>query len=325
MRMSSVCFVLFLGWLTCKPVRDWLVTTSIQSSSTACVTTWVSSVIWIELVPSGLLKMLLNTFVFFVMKSGPQRLIVNARAHNRHFLRPTAEPLLTGDGHCHVEFQATLEDAQNWFVGSTDIKNTFHQMRIPDWLQAFLAHPAVFASEVRCSGKTIKRKRVVPDSWTNPVPTRLPVGSLGRCFSYKMSRITARSRAVLTLLFSSVVTTPLHRCKAANMAWDPKASVGGMLTMLGFWLAAQTALTFILHVSMQVYGEPASMFTKYSLPAVVPTFSVMKCLRPTHTAVGRENGYHVCAQSSHGRSLCGARQWSRVLRGASHSWGSLNP
>ena len=29
------------------------------------------------------------------------------------------------------------------------------------------------------------------------------------------------------------------------MAWDPLASVGRMLTNLGNWLAAQTALTFI--------------------------------------------------------------------------------
>ena len=40
-----------------------------------------------------------------------------------------------------------LVDAQNWFVGSTDIKNTFHQMRILRWLQAFYALPAVLASE----------------------------------------------------------------------------------------------------------------------------------------------------------------------------------
>ena len=46
-----------------------------------------------------------------------------------------------------------------------------------------------------------------------------------------------------------VVTTPLHRCSVANMAWDPLASVGRMLTFFGVWLAALTALTFILRVS----------------------------------------------------------------------------
>ena len=51
--------------------------------------------------------------------------------------------LLTGEGLYHVEFQGALENAQNWFVGSTDIKNAFHQMLVPGWLQAFFALPAV--------------------------------------------------------------------------------------------------------------------------------------------------------------------------------------
>ena len=53
-------------------------------------------------------------------------------------------------------FQGALEDAQNWFVGSADIKNACHQMRIPSWLQAFFALFAVLASEVGRTGKTYK-------------------------------------------------------------------------------------------------------------------------------------------------------------------------
>ena len=49
------------------------------------------------------------------------------------FFNPTAGPLLTVEGVCHVEFQGALEDAPNWFVGTADIKNAFHQMRIPGW------------------------------------------------------------------------------------------------------------------------------------------------------------------------------------------------
>ena len=37
----------------------------------------------------------------------------------------------------------------------------------------------------------------------------------------EMSRITAPSREVLTLIFPFVLTNPLHRCSFANMAWDP--------------------------------------------------------------------------------------------------------
>ena len=35
----------------------------------------------------------------------------------------------TGEGLCHVEFQGAPEGAQNWFVGSADTKDAFHQMR----------------------------------------------------------------------------------------------------------------------------------------------------------------------------------------------------
>ena len=101
------------------------------------------------------------------------------------------------------------------------------------------------------------------------------MGFHGRRFSVKTSRITARSREVLILLFSFVVTTLFHRCSVPNMAWDPLASVGRMLTILVYLLAAQTALAFIVHVSLR---RLASMLTTHSLPADVQMFSATKCL-----------------------------------------------
>ena len=41
--------------------------------------------------------------------------MIDSRASNRHFLVPPFRLLLTGEGLCHVEFQAAPEDAQNWF------------------------------------------------------------------------------------------------------------------------------------------------------------------------------------------------------------------
>ena len=203
---------------------------------------------------------------FFAKKAGAQWFVVDARVSNRRSLRPPPGPLLTGEGLCHVEFQGAPEDAQNWLVGSADIENAFHQMGIPWWLQAFFALPAVLASEVGYTGKTIDRRRRAPDPLIYPVPATLPMVVLGRCFSVRMSQTTVRSQEVLILLFSSVVTTPHHCCLVANMARDPMASVGRVLTIFGFWLMAQTALTFISHVSLQVYRKPVS-FAKHALPA----------------------------------------------------------
>ena len=103
---------------------------------------------------------------FVAKKAGAQRSIVDSSASNRHFSRPPSGPLPTGERLCHVEFQGALEDAQNWCVGSADIKNAFHQMRIPGWSQAFF-----IASEVVYTGKTIDRKRLAPDYLIYPVAT----------------------------------------------------------------------------------------------------------------------------------------------------------
>ena len=98
------------------------------------------------------------------------------RASNHHFLRPPVGPLLAGEGLFHVEFHGPLEDAQNWFVGSADIKNAFYQLRIPFWLLVFFALPAVLASEVGYTWETIDQNRLVPDSLIYFVLTTPPTG-----------------------------------------------------------------------------------------------------------------------------------------------------
>ena len=117
---------------------------------------WVSSRIWSKLVPSGLLRTLLKTLVssFVAKEAVAQRFNIDARASSRHVLKPPSGPLLTGEGICHVEYQGTLEDDENWFVGSADIKNARYQMRIPGWLRAFLtlplfSHPKLVTLEKR--------------------------------------------------------------------------------------------------------------------------------------------------------------------------------
>ena len=71
--------------------------------------------------------------LFYAKKTSAQRFINVARANNRHLLN-----LPSG---LYVEFQGAPEDAQDWFVGSADIKNAFHQMRIAACLQSFFHGP----------------------------------------------------------------------------------------------------------------------------------------------------------------------------------------
>ena len=111
--------------------RDRLIVTLIQFAKTADDTTWVSFAIWLKLVPSGLLRMLLNTlvFLFVAKKAGAQWFIIDARASKRHVFETSI---------WIVAHRRGPEDAQNWFVGSADIKNAFHQMPFLDGCRRFL-------------------------------------------------------------------------------------------------------------------------------------------------------------------------------------------
>ena len=66
-----------------------------------------------------------------------------------------------------------------------------------------------------------------------------------------------------------------------------------MLTIWRFWLAALTALTFILHISLQVCRKLVSMSTTYPLLVEAQMFLATKWLRPTRIAVGRTNGSRI--------------------------------
>ena len=143
---------------------------------------------------------------------------------------------------CHVEFQGAPEDCQNQFVASADVKNAFHQMRIPGWLHTFFALPAVLASEVGHTGKNVDQKRLVPDSLMYLVRYDTPDG-----FSWEMffcQDVTDHC----TVTRSADFPLSFGRDTAARLqTWH-----GSVLTTLGFWLVALSALTFILHVLLQV-------------------------------------------------------------------------
>ena len=89
--------------------------------------------------------------VFFVVKkAGAQRCLCN---------QPTSLRRQSGSN-----FRERLKDAQNWFVGSADIKNAFHQMRTHCLLHAFFC--AASCSRIRSwlHRKSGRRKRLAPDS-----------------------------------------------------------------------------------------------------------------------------------------------------------------
>ena len=133
-------------------------------------------------------------------------------------------------------FCIVSSDAQSWMVA-----------------RFFFALPVVLASAVGHAGQTVEQNRFAPDSLKYFILTTFPIGFSWAMFFLSKCHEPLYSRR--KCLFSSdhfVVTTPHHRCSVANMTWDRFVSFGDMLTILGFWFAVFTVLTFISHASLQV-------------------------------------------------------------------------
>ena len=219
-----------------------------------------------------------------------------------------------------MEFQGAPEDAQNWFVGSADIKNAFHQMLLPGWLQASFAFLAVLASRVGNMGKTIMQKRLGPDSLLYLVNTSIAL--LGRCFFVKMSRTTARSREVLIILSLFVVTTLHHRCSVANMAWDPVAS-DGLFCADNFGVLARGENCTNIHLARLIAGvQKASLDVHDTSPASGSADVSGYEVSPAN-AYCSGTGKRKARVRSVARTVSSRRRIG-VFLGAQQSWCSLN-
>ena len=208
-------------------------------------------------------------------------------------------------------------------------------MRIPgSRCRAFLHCPLFSHPKLVTQEKRSTKKRLAPDSLTLilPCPYNTSMGFSLAMFFVKMSRTTARSREVLIVLFSFVVTTPHHRCSVANMAWDPLASVGRMLTIgLEFWLRGANCTN--VHLARLIAVQKAGLrcarhIVLASGSADVLGYEVSPAnaycsgtgKRISRVAFSRTDGLFA---PSHWRAGDGARQWSRVFLGAQQSYASF--
>ena len=99
------------------------------------------------------------------------------------------------------------------------------------------------------------------------------------------------------------------------MAWDPLASVGRTLNILGFWLGENCTNVHVARLSAGVHKAGLHVHDKeiyiyiYHLQAVGQMLLTMKCLQPTRLAVTRASGDHV---QSHGRRRISGRAMELV-------------
>ena len=201
--------------------------------------------------------------LFVAKKAGAQRFTIVARANNQHFSNPPSAPLLTGEGLCHVECHGAVEDARNSFVGCADVKDAFHVMRIPRWLQAYFALPAVLASEVGYMGKVIDKTPIVLDSSIYPVPATIPNGLSWAKF------------------FCQDVT---DHCTLAGSA-DSSSFIcqDHCVPPVAWWRTWLGSLRFRWSYA-HIWGIQARG-AAYPSPAVMQVFSALSCPQPLHVVV----------------------------------------
>lgn len=86
--------------------------------------------------------------VFAVPKDGDkQRLIIDARPANAHFVDPAKVELPTPD----LLAQLVVPTGQPIYVAKVDLDNYYHRLTLPEWLRPYFALPAVRAQDVGVS------------------------------------------------------------------------------------------------------------------------------------------------------------------------------
>ena len=170
----------------------------------------------------GFLKMLLNTLGSFSLprRSGAQRFIFDARASNRHFFEASIWTVAHRRGlFAMSNFRERLRTLR---IG-LPVRPTSRKLSIRcaslDGCRRFLhcplfQHPKLVTREngrpeTSCS-------RFFEKSCTYNTSQGV---FLGRCFSVKISRATARSRDLLPFVLPFVMSTPLHTTGVWKQTW----------------------------------------------------------------------------------------------------------
>ena len=127
--------------------------------------------------------------IFFVSKkSGALRLILDGRRGNKHLARPPHVSLATVEAFSNAEVEPPEEYSQDaegarqflkdegLYVGTADVMDCFHRLRIPLWLAELYCLRPVPAWQLGLQGKIISGAVVERDTVVYPCPATLPMG-----------------------------------------------------------------------------------------------------------------------------------------------------
>ena len=177
-----------------------------------------------------------NGGLFFVAKKArAQMFIIDACASNRQLFESSIWTIAHGRRTlpCRIGFSGYQErvppDAHSRMVAGV----------------LFLHFPLFSHRKMATQEKPANQIRLVPNSLIYPVPTKTSNGFSWTMFFHQdvTDNCTFAGSADSSLFVCRHHSTP-PLLGSKKMAWDP--------SMLGFWLALQTATTFISHVPLQV-------------------------------------------------------------------------
>ena len=127
--------------------------------------------------------------MFFVQKSDGvrQRLIIDARRANSFLAQPPPVRLCTPEAFARFEFNYGSDDLSKampgivgdgaaLFVGLSDIKDAFHRLRQPRWMQELFCLDPIPAQWVGVQGQQIDGVTLAADQLIFPMPASLPMG-----------------------------------------------------------------------------------------------------------------------------------------------------
>ena len=214
-------------------------------------------------------------------------------------------------------FRRTRGRSKLVFVPSADIKNLFLQSPL-------FSHPKLVTRENDLPETTSSRFIDVPSAYNTSNGF-----IVGVFFCQDVTdHCTLAGFADSPLFVCRNHSTPPLLGSKHDM--DSVASAGRMLTILGLWLAAQTARKFISHVSLQVYRKAGLDVHDISLAS--GSADVLGYEVSLANAYCSGTGKRMSRIRSVARTVSSRRRTSgramglvRVFLGAQQSWCSLNP
>ena len=162
--------------------------------------------------------------VFFVKKkSGQLRLVIDARPANRVFDLPPGVSLASSESFSKLE----CGDGEEVYVGTVDVQDCFHRLKMPDWMRPYFCLPPVRTGDVGISSLD----GIELEAWQEIFPCCLclPMG-----FTWSLYFAQNINQDIVSDVNSLQSSSPITDKSPGTVVTDKKVDFSCMLTTLVF-------------------------------------------------------------------------------------------